>query len=296
MSLIKIREESYVSKQGHKITKRIVVLKCDGKNCYDSEGNEKIFERKYVATILERKLHFCCTSCASRNTATNPERVQKIMITKMKRYGNPHYNNIDQHKQTCIEKYGVSNVSQIKEVREKKIITILKNFGVSNPMKSESIKNKAKKTNLKRYGCTNPMQNEGIIKKGHETKKRNNSYGKSKLEDLRYSYLCEQVNSNNIERQIPINGWSIDFFDSSVNEYEEFRGDYFHGRKYSVEQLLRMAGEREAISGKSKSQYRTIATTKLRDIEKDKWFADNGLVLRVIWESDFLKMLKDKGE
>ena len=56
---------------------------------------------------------------------------------------------------TTIEKYGVSNVAQSKDVYEKMLETNLKKYGVENPQTLESQKEKVKKTNLERYGTTN---------------------------------------------------------------------------------------------------------------------------------------------
>ena len=56
---------------------------------------------------------------------------------------------------TTIEKYGVSNVAQSKDVYEKMLETNLKKYGVEHPQSLESQKEKVKKTNLERYGTTN---------------------------------------------------------------------------------------------------------------------------------------------
>ena len=56
---------------------------------------------------------------------------------------------------TTIEKYGVSNVAQSKDVYEKMLETNLKKYGVEHPQTLESQKEKVKKTNLERYGTTN---------------------------------------------------------------------------------------------------------------------------------------------
>ena len=56
---------------------------------------------------------------------------------------------------TTIEKYGVSNVAQSKDVYEKMLETNLKKYGVEHPQCLESQKEKVKKTNLERYGTTN---------------------------------------------------------------------------------------------------------------------------------------------
>ena len=56
---------------------------------------------------------------------------------------------------TTIEKYGVANVAQSKDVYEKMLETNIKRYGVEHPQSLESQKEKVKKTNLERYGTTN---------------------------------------------------------------------------------------------------------------------------------------------
>ena len=56
---------------------------------------------------------------------------------------------------TTLEKYGVSNVAQSKDVYDKVLETNLKKYGVRHPQTLESQKEKVKKTNLERYGTTN---------------------------------------------------------------------------------------------------------------------------------------------
>ena len=56
---------------------------------------------------------------------------------------------------TTIEKYGVSNVAQSKDVYDRIIETNLKKYGVEHHQSLESQKERVKKTNLERYGTTN---------------------------------------------------------------------------------------------------------------------------------------------
>ena len=56
---------------------------------------------------------------------------------------------------TTIEKYGVSNVAQSKDVYDKMLETNLKKYGVEHPQTLDSQKEKVKKTNLERYGTAN---------------------------------------------------------------------------------------------------------------------------------------------
>jgi hypothetical protein len=60
------------------------------------------------------------------------------------------------------KKYGVDNVFQLEEVKNKIKITNLDLYGVENPHQNEEIKNKAENTNLERYGVKNPFQSEEI--------------------------------------------------------------------------------------------------------------------------------------
>ena len=58
-----------------------------------------------------------------RECVKSPEydkiRIAKIKSTKLERYGNSNYNNIDKQKETIKEKYNVENISQISEVNKK---------------------------------------------------------------------------------------------------------------------------------------------------------------------------------
>ncbi len=82
-------------------------------------------------------------------------------------------------KQTCLEKYGVENISQLEETKIKKINKYIKNYGVDNPNKCNSIKEKIKQTCLEKYGVENISQlEETKIKKLHKCLK---NYGVTNL-------------------------------------------------------------------------------------------------------------------
>ena len=74
---------------------------------------------------------------------------------------------------TTIEKYGVANVAQSKDVYDKMKKTNLERYGVEHPQSLESQKEKVKKTNLERYGTTNgKVLKPKIIKPKREKKVR----------------------------------------------------------------------------------------------------------------------------
>lgn len=82
---------------------------------------------------------------------------------------------------TTIEKYGVSNVAQSKDVYEKMLETNLKKYGVEHPQSLESQKEKVKKTNLERYGTTNGK----ILKPRVVKSKREKKVKETKVKDTR---------------------------------------------------------------------------------------------------------------
>ena len=65
----------------------------------------------------------------------------------------------------CMKKYNVINVSQIQEVKNKKIETCREHFGVDHQFQSNEVQDKSAKTLKKNYGVENPMQNEEIKNK-----------------------------------------------------------------------------------------------------------------------------------
>jgi possible homing endonuclease len=74
---------------------------------------------------------------------------------------------------TTIEKYGVANVAQSKDVYDKMKKTNLERYGVEHPQSLESQKEKVKKTNLERYGTTNgKVLKPKIVKPKREKKVR----------------------------------------------------------------------------------------------------------------------------
>lgn len=60
--------------------------------------------------------------------------------------------------QTCLQKYGVENVSQLSIIKDKKKNTTNNHFGVDYPMQNKNIFNKGKKTLLNKYGVEHISQ------------------------------------------------------------------------------------------------------------------------------------------
>ncbi len=62
-----------------------------------------------------------------------------------------------------LKKYGVKNVFELKEIKEKLKETNLKKFGVENPSQNKDVQLKKEETSMKNYGTKSPMQNKQVI-------------------------------------------------------------------------------------------------------------------------------------
>lgn len=106
--------------------------------------------------------------CAKGRTCSTECAKKLRKQTNLEIYGhevNIHGSQKEKIKKKLIEKYGVENVSQIPEVKQKKKDTCRKNFGVEWPMQSQIIRDKSKQTILDLYGVDNISKVPEIIKK-----------------------------------------------------------------------------------------------------------------------------------
>lgn len=97
-------------------------------------------------------------------------------------------------KYTYMNKYGVENPQQCKEIKDKTNKTIKEKYGVDNVSQSQKIKDKKSETLRKHYGenVTNPMDCEEIIRKVKDN-------WKNKTQDEKDS-LTEKTKKTKLER------------------------------------------------------------------------------------------------
>lgn len=149
-----------ISLHSHKKVK----VKCD--NC----GSEK--EIQYQAYNTQ-------TNNNSENYYCNKKECinKKRKISVQKKYGVDNIFQIEQIKEkikeTNIEKYGVENPQQNIDIKNKTEETNLKKYGVRNPFQSEMIKEKIKETNIEKYGVEHSSQSDIIKAKKGETSLKN---------------------------------------------------------------------------------------------------------------------------
>lgn len=177
------------------------------KNC----GKPLNFTNKYSDPFMT----FCCSSCSTLNEDTKTK-----------------------YKNTCLEKYGVDNgaKSQISKIKYQQ--TCLEKYGVDNLFKSDYIKDKIKKSNIEKYGVDNPMKlkeyhdklmTEEVKHKRYSTMRKNNTFNKSKQEEIAYEKLKKIF--TNIKRQYKSDDYPFycDFFVPDQNIYIECNFHWTHG-------------------------------------------------------------------
>ncbi|MHB0943242.1 DUF7487 domain-containing protein [Paenibacillus sp. ALE1] len=120
--------------------------------CLD-KGERKILKSKYCDYVKRRKIitKDCCKNCITL----------KRKDVLMAKYGVKNVFQLQDIKNkivdTNIEKYGVDRYTKTKEYLEKKETTCIEKYGVSHPTQSDKIKEKIKNTNMKKYGVGNVM-------------------------------------------------------------------------------------------------------------------------------------------
>jgi very-short-patch-repair endonuclease len=106
---------------------------------------------------------YACSKCSSI----------KVKETNICKYGveNVHQRNDIKEKirNTNIEKYGVDNPAKSNIIKEKIKSTSLEKYGVEHHLKRKSVWNQIKETNLKKYGVEYISQNEEIKEKIRQT-------------------------------------------------------------------------------------------------------------------------------
>lgn len=100
---------------------------------------------------------------------SNPKRQQ----TCLEKYGTRTYFGSQQFrdkiKETLKHQYGVSNVSQLQEVKDKKRATAYRHYGVDYPMQSPEVRQKIQDTMVELYGYKNASQVPQFKEKKRQT-------------------------------------------------------------------------------------------------------------------------------
>jgi very-short-patch-repair endonuclease len=208
------------------------------------------------------------------NASQLPEHKDKVKATSISRYGveHPFQSDVIKSKirETCIIRFGVSHYAQSAEYNIRARATCQSVYGVDWPMQSSFIKNQ--------------IDWSAAVEKRHATMKKNGSFGRSKTEDSFFDVLSSIF--ENVERQVVINGWAVDFYVPSIDTFVQFDGIYWHGYDKTVDELQVSNNRRDAV----------ILGTKLRDAKQCMWFKQMGKKLVRLTDKEWKKAVKSGNE
>jgi hypothetical protein len=115
---------------------------------------------------VTRQLHIK-GDCKGENCIEKFDKVFRMMIENSGPYCEKctSKNRLNKLKNNCLEKYGVENPFQRKEVKDKITKTNIDRYGVKSCLQLKEMRSKIKKTNLEKYGVEHAMQNNKIKEK-----------------------------------------------------------------------------------------------------------------------------------
>jgi len=181
-------------------------------------------------------------------------------------------------KQTCLEKYGVENPAQSKEIqnkikktnfekygvecyletgdfKKKCVQTNLEKYNVEYSLQSPEIKKKIKKTNLKKYGTEYPAQSKEIQNKIKQTN----------LE--KYGVICSLENKNIKEKikKTNLEKYGVEYPAQSETIYNKIKKTNLE--KYGVECSLENENIKEKIKKTNLEKYRVEYPAQSKEIQ-----------------------------
>ena len=204
------------------------------------------------------------------------QKIQNRKKTFIERYGSTSYNNSEKRKQTCLDKYGVSNIMFVKEFKEKRNNTLRERFNETNLLLIPESQEKRNKT----------------IKELRKTIK-------SKEEDKAFEILSSQF--SDIIRQYSSDKypWLCDFYIVNEDLYIECHFSHFHYSKpfegtendYNEIKKLKYKSEQiKKIRNVKKTQYDMIIYTwSDLDVRKRNTAQSNNLNYKEFYSLDELK-------
>lgn len=228
--LINIRTEETHDRFGRVHEHELLQLRCDvcGKE-WEIRGSK--------ARVSSRKTHTCSKDCRKKANMTGG-------LT------------LEYRKNTCFQRYGVSNVFASDEHKKKIKQTLSKNYGVDHPRKSKVITEKIKKTMIERYGVENPGQSPEIMAMARVTM----------IERHGVEYPMQMQSTKDAMMSGTIAKFGCNTWYGS-NEYEQHMLDKFGvKRPYDSQQIrekvIRTYNEHYGVDNVSQSEYFANLPTK----------------------------------
>ena len=205
---------------------------------------------------------------ANKTDKERNEIKEKTRQTFIDKYGDPGYRNVEKGKQTKFERYGNPRYNNIKKNKE----TLLKKYGVDSYSKTDMFR----KLMLEKW------QNTNFREKIYNTKKKNNSFNKSKQEEFIYELLNTLLGEQDIIRQHNTDEYpfNCDFYIKSLDLYIEYQGFYTHNFRPFDKNNKNDVEEANVLLLKYKDVWETWT---IRDVKKRETAKKNNLNYIELW-------------
>ena len=263
-----------------------------------------------------RNLHIGYSRFCSKKCIQNSEETKnKIQQTCLDRYNNKNVYASEYGKQKCretwLENLGVENPFQSEEVKGKIKKTNLERYNSEYSFQSKEIKDKikntkeerygnsnynnikkARKTNLEKYGVDCILKREDVVKlknseenkkKQYNTKKKNNTFNTSKIEqelEIELRKIFPKLKTQYKSKNYPFH---CDYYIPELDLYIEYNGTWTHGFHFFDKDNQEDLDKLEKWKNKNSKYYNSaIKTWTQRDILKLETAIKNHLNY-VVW-------------
>jgi len=250
----------------YRIEKRPVCEECGSKLKFRPGEGKDIFTR------------FCCKKCANNN---------ELSKAKLK--------------ETCKEKYGVSNVAKstyFKETYIKHIQEKYQDTKITNAFQAKEVIDKIKETSLRHWGVTNygatkehqiRLRSKNVIYKREQTKRKKHTFNTSIPETESYKLLKEKYHDMKYQYKSDLYPFSCDFYIPSLDLYIECNYHWTHGGKPYEGTNEDIDKVNEWKEKHTKYYDNAICTWTIRDVKKREIAKDNNLHYLEFWKIEELK-------
>lgn len=218
--------------------------------------------------------------------------------TTFEKYGDENYRNIEKAKQTKIERYGDENYNNIKKIKQ----TCLEKYGVENIYSSNWCKEKISNTCKEKYGSDWFTQTNEFFIKAYNSKKKRDTFGKSKIEKTIFEKLKELYSNTDYQHRDELYPYMCDYYIPKYKLYIELQGNWTHGKHAynsndikDVEIVNKWKFKSEEINalGHKKNYYiGAINTWTISDPLKRQTAKDNGLNYLEIFSCNEKEIMK----
>lgn len=285
--LQKYGDENYSNREKAKLT-------CLQKYGVTSPLKSDIFKQKSKDTCLQKY--------GVEYTGQIPEKIEKTHKTWLHNYGVDSVFKSQKIKQqsleTCIKKYAsedddinnITNIGQLKYIKDKIKNTCLQKYGVENPMYLPYYKEL----------LSSILSKKETQEKIYNTKLLNNSFNISYQEDICFKLLQEKFPDCIRQYKSDAYPFNCDFYIPLLDLYIEYNGSHYHhyhpfneNNNDDINELNRLkekAINSNAHKNGKKSQYDNIIYTwSILDIKKRKIAKYNNLNYIEFWNIDEVK-------